>query len=338
MSSSDVLASLRQVADRWVRERGQMWELRLQRNDAASTSEFMQEVSEQGWLPQTMDGWGPEPIAALTTLGQSFGRHVPSLFVPILAHSCGLGLIGDAPGAHFPVSGALATCPYGQVLTMSGAFIQGIGETRTLGGQISFLANVGDSGRVVFSVADVTNAQGEAAFVVELALPHPLCKLSSPIDTLGLNAVALRSVAFDQLLLRDCRIVAQGSAAEKAMRRATRISRFGMAALVTGILRGGSDSAREFAGLRRQGGKPIARYPEVSAMLSRIDGIAEQLAHVSLVGERSDSTPHWPLIRELAWDASDAVMQVFGGLGYMCPGLPESCWRNVRQAVSSFVD
>lgn len=332
------MSSLRQVSDRWSRERGPLWELRLCRNDAAATSEFLQEVSEQGWLPETLDDWGAEPITALTTVGRSLGKYVPSLFVPILAHSCGLALVGDEAVSLGAGLRALAACPYGQSPAMSGAIVCGSGASRSLGGQVGFLVNALDPRHLVLSAADAENMKGEASLVVELPLPHPRCRLSSPFDTIGLSGVEVRHADLDQVLLSDCRTIARGNAAEEAVALATQVSRFGMTAIVGGMLQRGADAAREFAGLRRQGGKPIAQHGEISAMLSRIDAAVAYIESALTGADRHERLPHWPLIRELAWDASDAIMQVFGGLGYMCPGLPESCWRNVRQAVSSFVD
>ncbi len=109
----------------------------------------------------------------------------------------------------------------------------------------------------------------------------------------------------------------------------------GLSAIGLGVLERGADIAREFAAVRRQGGKVIAQHAAVMNMLAEMR-IAIESVHTMLLGVMRPLSeielPQVAAIRERAstclMRATHQVMQVHGGVGYMRDVGPEKLVRD----------
>lgn len=105
-------------------------------------------------------------------------------------------------------------------------------------------------------------------------------------------------------------------------------------AMGLGVLDRGAVLAREFAGIRRQGGHLIERHPAVQEMLCDIATTQHQLQTLLAAFERplndtalTDIAATRKAISDALVHASHQVMQVHGGVGYMRDAGPEKLVR-----------
>lgn len=303
--------------------------------DARAGSEFpdalLDELRQQGWLPasaEEMDAWSPRTMACL---GQGLGHDAGAAFLSILTHVAAAHLL---PGSVFPTSEStplLATSPFWDfsqvkspvaVLTENGKMV--------LKGKLPMVV---DAKAASLFVVPASNPKGDPVIAVVEPTKTGVVR-REPRPTLGLRGPLVRTVEFDSVCIDDRAL--QGEAARKALANASQVLAWGTVGLLSGIAGTATQAATEYAKLRHQGGKPIAEHDAVARLLHAAQCAKRQLEiWLRCHGEREALlTTLLGEARRAALTATDAALQVFGGIGYTCPSVAERCWRDARQAAA----
>lgn len=142
------------------------------------------------------------------------------------------------------------------------------------------------------------------------------CRPQHGLDELRLLALTARSgPAQPSIAARDARAV---------FARMLKLDMIGLLAIAVGGLRRGETQANDYAAVRRQGGRLIARHPAVHRMLGEIsmarqsaegflDACARQIDELDVGVIATGRAVHHPALCR----AADLVVQVHGGIGYM---------------------
>lgn len=153
----------------------------------------------------------------------------------------------------------------------------------------------------------------------------------------GLSELDIASVRVDgDLLGLSChwRSNLNADASRQLMANVLKMEFMAAMAIGLGVLDRGAALAREFAGIRRQGGHFIERHPAVQEMLCDIDTTRHQLQGLLAAFDRplndmalTDVAATRKATSDALVHASHQVIQVHGGVGYMRDAGPEKLVR-----------
>lgn len=332
-SSSDegTLDMIENAAQRWGMTRfDALWPSKSQ-VEGAFDGMLYDELRDQGWLPasaEELQDWSARTVARL---GRSLGHEAASAFLPVLAHVMAAFLL---PANQFPRGGRLAPL-FAMSPFWDFSFVRSPLSLHTSDGRKRLtgkLPMVIDANETSLIVVPASSREGEPA-IVAVAPDTAGVIRHEPRPTLGLRGPCVRTIEFASVAVEEC--FAQGEETRRALAKASRILAFGSSGLLIGITRKATKEAAAYARLRVQGGKPIAEHGAVAKLLGVADSAARQLElWMSQLDDIDGSIVALDDARAAALTATDAAMQVFGGIGYICPGVPERCWRDARQAAA----
>jgi len=325
---------MRQSAGRWAKERGSRWASQLSAsNDSSVLDAVMEDISDQGWLPASLDEWGDCPALTLCHLGRALAQEAPSLFLPILTNWIGLNLLSlrSRPNDR-ERPGPMAASPYIDYSRTAAPVIASLrGQDWVLDGTVYWAINA-QARRQLSVVARVPSG---ATALFGIGLPHTGCTLSEPLALLGLWGLPVRHVKLSSVVVGEGRLVAVDQEARQRLNEGYRAARWGTLGMLSGLSDCLLEQARAYAIVRIQGGRRIIDHPPVCQLIDTAQVVTESF-HRWLDQLEQYPNSDCPLaeMRREGLRASDSALQVFGGTGYICPGLPERCWRDVRQAAT----
>lgn len=334
MFDKDTLYLMQQSARRWAKERGSRWasELGASEDDQVLAA-VMEDLADQGWLPSSLDEWGECPALALAHLGRALAHEAPALFLPILTNWIGLKLLNlrSRPGSSDRRE-PLAASPYiDGSRTAPTVIASRRGPEWILDGNVYWAINAQAQGQLLV-VAKVPS--GKTA-LFRVGLPHAGCTLSQPLTLLGLWGVPVGHVKLSSVAVSEGNLVADDAEALKRLHEGYRAARWGTLGLLSGLSDCSLEQAKAYAAVRMQGGRRIIDHPPVRQLIDRAqiaaDSFHRWMEHLELHPDSECSSAD---MRRQALLVSDNSLQVFGGTGYICPGLSERCWRDVRQTVT----
>ena len=325
------------MARRWARERFAPVQADLEQQWCPQLPQAtIVEMAEQGWLPAHNDELSDWTLQTMARLGQALGEDAAAAFVSVLTHVVATHLSADMQLDEIPselTSRMLATSPYWEFSKVTPSV------------QVEFTDNVA---RLSGSMRLVVNCDVATTLVVCARAPEGepiICCVNSrtagvnigePIPLLGLRGALARNVELTAVVVADKSHLCRGEVAQKALESASNMLGWGVIGLLAGLVAKACEQARDYAGLRRQGGRRIIEHPPVAKLLEIVESSQDQLVLWLEQLDTSDTTPAAPLqlARKIARAATDAAMQTFGGVGYVCPGVAERCWRDARQAAT----
>jgi len=292
------------------------------------------ELAEHGWLPTTaaeLSDWSPPMLARL---GQSLGQDAGAAFVTVLTHVVAAQLrsvFDTEPNIRGDIP-LFAASPFWEFSGVSHPTVASRDGKLILEGTLPLVLNARLAS--LFLVPAVDEAGQRVVCALEPGAPG--MSLSGPTPMLGLRGAPAVHVSFASTPIEEERSVITGEAAASVLRTATQSLAWGSVGLLGGIVAKACDEAMDYARLRKQGGRRILDHSPVARM-----AVSMQAAHLAFNAwldrlDRDDSKSPAPLAeaRRLAISATDEALQIFGGIGYMCPGVAERCWRDARQAAA----
>ncbi len=331
------LELLQRTARRWARERFAPVQAELERQWCPELPDsVLYDIGEQGWLPgssEALGDWSPSMIA---TLGQALGAEAAAAFLTVLTHGLAAHLSAGSPLAECrPESGSavLAASPYWDFSNVPPCVkVEFAGGTASLGGSHPLVVNARRASRII---VPALSPDGELA-ICSVDPQTPGVGISAPIPVLGVRGASCRNIAFDAVALSPENIVCRGGDARSSIEFANRWLGWGVVGMLTGIVAKACEQAGDYVELRMQGGRRIIEHPPVAKLIDTAVSARDELS--LWLGQccAADDPPPAPLRQacKRALTATDAAMQSFGGLGYMCPGTVERCWRDARQAAT----
>lgn len=187
------------------------------------------------------------------------------------------------------------------------------------------LAAVADSGPTLFYVP--ADAGG-----ISLGHNEPL---------MGLRSAGIRTVYFDDVAVPESARIGDEGQGKRLYQDALPWLQVGVAAAITGAIRGAFDAARDFAQARVQFGEPIGKYQAVSDGVTRIDlecagaealllEAAGRLEGDDPVAMATHAARAKALAAEIAAPLTRQAIRVQGGTGFMREGGTERFARDVR--------
>ena len=328
--SDGTLQAIEQTARRWAATRFAAFQTGEARAALEFPESLFDELREHGWLPGSVEElsvWSPSVVAHL---GQALGRDAGASFLPILTHVVAAHLL---PASQLTALASrtrlLATTPFWDFSRVR-----------------SPVAVLSKGGRLVLEgrLPMVVDGKGTSLMVVPASSPEgvPLIATAVPTSagivrgelrvTLGLRGAAVRSVEFHSVAV-DC--IAEEQESKTALANASQVLVWGTVGLLSGIVGKATEEAADYAKLRHQGGRRIVEHAAVAKLLDGADCAKRQLElWLSHIDGRASSSVPVEEARAAARGATDATLQVFGGIGYICPGIAECCWRDARQAAA----
>lgn len=128
-----------------------------------------------------------------------------------------------------------------------------------------------------------------------------------------------------------------GAEARRLMARVLKLDLLGLAAIGAGALDHGLGLARDYAAIRRQGGRTIAGHPAVKLLLGEIETALRTTDRMLAAANRAvddldlADVVHGRLAtQERLAEGASQVVQVFGGIGYMRDTGAEKILRDVN--------
>ena len=337
MANDDkTLELLRRVARRWASEHFAAVAAELERQARPSLSHaVISDISAQGWLPTPQDqlrDWSPPMLASL---GLALGEQAATAFLPVLAHCVAARLLAVATGREWSLKDdkpLLAASPYWDFSRVrSPVVVSYQADTVCMTGTLPMVVNAESAS---FIVVPVSSTEGELA-VCGVKAESPGVNLGECLPLLGLRGVDCRNVRFESVTLYRDRVICRGQQAIAALADASHWLGWGALGLLAGIVGRACEQAGEYANLRIQGGRRIIEHSAVASLMQIAVQARDQLL-TWLDSAPGDLMQPAPLrqARSLALGATDASLQVNGGMGYMCPAVAERCWRDARQAAT----
>lgn len=156
------------------------------------------------------------------------------------------------------------------------------------------------------------------------------------VPTLGLAACPLGDLADTAGAVRAGTVLAQGAAAEQAVRRLWQRAAAGAAAIRSAILDAAAGAALAHAAVRRQGGRIIAEHTLIQRMLGDIE--RERILAAAVWRRLCDAAPPADAVAETERGAArlpslvSSCLQIFGGSGYTEDVRLARDWRDATQA------
>ena len=296
----------------------------------------IRELAELGYLPSPLGGlddWTPLTIARL---GEAMGADAPAAFAVIVTHvlalhlSAGLSLNQSHTESN---EGLLATSPYWDFSRVASSVrVEHIGGEWIANGHIPLVVN---GNRSDFIVVPVVTPEGTPA-ICGISPAEPGVTIGESIALLGLRGASAQNIEFTSARVAESNFSGESVAAEITIKRAYQVLGWGVIGMLLGIVTKTCEQASEYASLRIQGGRRIIDHPPVSKLIESIVSAKQQLSLWLGQLETNGNSIRPPLeqARRSAKSATDAALQVFGGLGYICPSVAERCWRDARQAAA----
>ncbi len=327
---------MQQVARRWASQHCAAWQSQQELSgDGKMPASLMGDIFDQGWLPETLDDWGGATALILARLGEALAHNGTATFMLVLTHCLGLHLWGKHP-EHVASAdireGLIATNPYidhSRIAPSVSAVQNGSGWI--LDGQVPWVVNFDHAHRLMVAASE---ASGQVA-LFNVSLPQVGCRGRRRLSAFGLCSTTIHHLELASVAVSQDDVIVRGGVALASLREGYRIIRWGALGLVTGLVSGLLDQAKTYSELRMQGGRRIIENAPVRQLIDTAQ-CAEAYLTQSLTQLESVPQLECPSAeaRQRALLASDSAFQVFGGSAYVRPGLPERCWRDVRQAVT----
>jgi len=325
---------MRQSAGRWAKERGSLWASKLNASkDSSVLAAAMDDIGDQGWLPASLDEWGDCPALTLCHLGRALAQEAPALFLPILTNWIGLNLLNPrSQPADSERPGPIAASPYIDCsLTEATVIASPRGQDWVLDGTVHWVINAQARSRL----SVVAKVPSGATALFGIGLPHSGCALSEPLVLLGLWGLPVHHVKLSSAAVGEGSLVAVDQEARKRLKAGYRTARWGTFGMLSGFSDSLLEQAKAYAVVRMQGGRQIIDHPPVRQLIDTAQVAAESFHRwLDHLEQHPDSDCLLAEMRREVLLATDSALQVFGGIGYVCPGLPERCWRDVRQTVT----
>ncbi len=283
------------------------------------------ELRELGWLgvAEPSEGLSVTNARLLAHLIHSIARVSPALGALLLSHHFARALILEASNPP-PGEPWLATAGYDG--------LDGCGWELTLGDDVRGTARLILGGAVAESFVLV--AREADTTPVLLLLPAGESVRVLPVATLGLCGAATADLVVDWRGDWRTQEVARGSTVQRRFQAARRFVSPSRAALVAGILERSERTARSYAEVRVQGGAVILCHTAIREHLTSLARARRQadVAWQNALDSPSEVEHAWKLCRSMARRATDAGLQILGGLGYMKEAGQERWVRDARQA------
>jgi alkylation response protein AidB-like acyl-CoA dehydrogenase len=333
-NDSKSLELMRRMSGRWARERFIAVRGELERNWCAELPEtLIQEIEAQGWFPEPSQGlgdWSPQTIARL---GQALGEEAPAALASILTHGLAAQLTAGESSHILAGSTLLATCPYWDFTkVVPDVRIEFARGDARLDGVFPMVINGNSASQIIVTAC---TPEHELA-ICSIGREHSGVRISEPVALIGLRGAPARHVELRSVLVSGERVLCRGESARATLEAANRWLGWGVVGLLTGIVTKALDQASDYVHVRWQGGRRIGEHAPVAKLIGTAAAAKQHLLlHLNELCQ-SAALPPAPLdhARRLALASTDAALQSFGGLGYMCPGEAERCWRDARQAAA----
>jgi alkylation response protein AidB-like acyl-CoA dehydrogenase len=298
-----------------------------------SAGPLVVELAERGWLAPDLSDWGEQPEYALSRLAQAIARDAGQAFLAIAAHFLGTWLCrpSNALESSDSARDTFACSPFWDLAAIEPTIKASLrSDTWVLNGVVPWVVNM-ECATALAVVAQI--AEGGDKLLLRVPLPHEDCFVAAPHKLVGLRGVPVCDVALRSVELGAAAVMARGTDAVDRLMTGSRAIRWATVGLLDGLLECCWEQANEYANLRRQGGRLISEH---YAIKQRLSSVALGRAFLDEQLAKLEKSPDVPVSFEEVYlysvRAADAALQIFGGYGYICPGLPERCWRDVRQA------
>jgi butyryl-CoA dehydrogenase len=291
-------------------------------------------------------------ISAHTNLGTSpiveFGTKAQrERYVPLLASGQVLGGFGlTEPGAGSDAGGTASTA-------------EDRGDHYLLNGSKVFITHAGVG--EIFSVTARTDSsagtRGISSFIVtkdtvdlekcaEIGVGHaaelpktPGVRAGKKEDKMGWRASDTRELIFENAVVPKENLLGEAGKGFVNFLRTLDAGRIGIAALSLGIAEGAYDAALEYAGSRKQFGKPIGSFQGVHFQLAdmalEIEAGTHLLYHAAWLKQngkpfKKEAAMAKLFCSELAMRATTKAVQIFGGYGYTTDYPVERMMRDAK--------
>ncbi|MEO8295862.1 MAG: acyl-CoA dehydrogenase [Gemmatimonadota bacterium] len=291
-------------------------------------------------------------VSAHTNLGTSpiveFGTpEQKKRYVPLLASGRVLGGFGlTEPGAGSDAGGTATVAVEKSdhyVLNGSKVFIThaGVGEiftatARTQPGQ-------GNKGITSFIVTkdtvDIARCQKAGVGHVQELAKLPGVRAGKKEDKMGWRASDTRELIFEDAIVPKENVLGQVGQGFVNFLKTLDGGRIGIAALSLGIAEGAYDEALNYAGIRKQFGKPIGSFQGISFQLAdmalEIEAGKHLLYHAAWLKQggkpfKKEAAMAKLFCSELAMRATTKAVQIFGGYGYTTDYPVERMMRDAK--------
>ncbi len=338
LASNDTsIELLQRTARRWASSRFAPVRAELERQWCPNMPEVViRELAEQGYLPAPTDGlddWTPPTIARL---GEAMGAEAPAAFVVIVTHvlalylSAGLTLNQSHAGGNEPL---LATSPYWDFSKVASPVrVEHLGGEWIVNGHFPLVVN---GNRAEFILVPALTPEKNRV-ICGISRTQLGVTIGESVALFGLRGASAQNIEFASVSVAEACVSSGHEATRDTMERASRVLGWSVVGLLTGITFKSWKQASEYAGLRIQGGRSIIEHPPVAKLVESIQFAKEQLT--LWLGQLDASSeallPPLKQARKCATSGTDAALQVFGGIGYICPSAAEQCWRDARQAAT----
>lgn len=336
-SDSASVELLQRMALRWASERFSPVRAELERERCPELPDaVVRDMHEQGWLPSPREGFGDWSSLTIAKLGQALGKEAPAVFVPILTHVLALFLsanlrLGELDSEND--SPILATTPYWDFSKVATpARVDYVNGGWLLSGHVPLVVNGS-----IASIILVPALTLEGNRIICGVRPGQLgVSMSDSIPLLGLRGASVRNVDFASVSVAEDSLLCSGELTQATLEKAYLVLKWGVLGLLSGLVARAWQEAKGYASLRMQGGRRIIDHPPVAKLIEQVS-LSQNLLNGWLEQSSADITELPAPLNEVGRSAilaTDAALQVFGGSGYICPGVAERCWRDARQAAT----
>ncbi len=191
-------------------------------------------------------------------------------------------------------------------------------------------------------VARALDEDGMAIGTVALLLPDDAPGLHQEAEalTMGMRAMVQNALRFDDVFVPDTHVLGQPGAGMDVARDAMAFARLGIGALCVGAMKRCAQLMLRYAGRREVAGGRLLDHPVTLARLDSLTcaiGALEALVRaLAPLDDRGAGLPQEACMAckcvasELLWEATDVLMQLLGGRGYLEPNLAPLLMRDAR--------
>ena len=287
-------------------------------------------------MPTPADGLDDWPALTLARLGEALGAEAAAAFAVVLTHVLALHLSTDlslnqSQNRSGPL--LLATSPYWDFSSVAAPVrAERSGGEWFMKGHLPWVVN---ASRADFIVVPALTPDGNRV-IGSISPAQPGVTVGKSLALLGLRGATAQNVELASVSVTEVAFSSGDKAARDSLERAYRVLGWGVVGLLSGIVTKSCEQASEYASLRIQGGRRIIDHSPVSKLVESIVFAKSQLSLWldQLESAGDSSVPPLGQAGRIAKSATDAALQVFGGIGYICPGVAERTWRDARQAAT----